>query len=690
MNLQLGFLAGVEAVNAFDDAFGRAFRHRRHRVVIVIERDVVEEIFLLLIHPPDAVLDDDRNLIRVSRIVRGERGNGARQQEAVAILMLQAFSAERGPARCTTHQKAFAARIRECPDQIAHALKSEHRIVNKERNHLDSVVHVGGPGRCRRRHRSGFRNAFFKDLAVLRFLVIKQHVRIVRLIKLALAGVYSNLPEQRLHAEGARLVGDDRHNALTEFWILQKLGQDSDERHGSRRMGRLRGLKSFGKGFERRSLNLRGRNHASGHVPAEHAPALMHVGHFRAMVGRPVERSFTRGLIGNRDLEAALEVLDGLVAHLLLLVSRIAAFPEIAKPITLHGLGQDHGWPAFVLDRGLVCVINLLGIVPAAAQLPDLFIAHVLDQLERFGIFPEKFLANVGAALGLKRLVLAIDALVHELDQRACLVARQQFVPIAAPHQLDHIPARAPEYGFELLDNLAVAAHRTIEPLQVAVHDKDQVIQLLAGTERDRAERFGFIRLAIAQKRPDFARSRLDQAPIFEIVHKPGLIDRVDGRQTHRHRGKLPKIRHQPRVRIGRKPRMVAQFMAEVAEVFLAETALKIRARIDAGRGMALEIDHVSRLFAIAGMEEMIETDLEQSGQRRVGGNVAADAMVVLVLMRYHGHRVPTGEALDTAFERAISWKRDLRFNRYRVDIRCVELNGNFHSRRAGALTELF
>ena len=41
-----------------------------------------------------------------------------------------------------------------------------------------------------------------------------------------------------------------------------------------------------------------------------------------------------------------------------------------------------------------------------------------------------------------------------------------------APQDLDHVPARAEEQRFELLDDLAVAAHRPVEALQVAVDDR--------------------------------------------------------------------------------------------------------------------------------------------------------------------------------------------------------------------------
>ena len=50
----------------------------------------------------------------------------------------------------------------------------------------------------------------------------------------------------------------------------------------------------------------------------------------------------------------------------------------------------------------------------------------------------------------------------------------------AAPDHLDHVPAGAAEIGFQLLDDLAVAAHRAVEALQVAVDDEDQVVEPLA------------------------------------------------------------------------------------------------------------------------------------------------------------------------------------------------------------------
>ncbi len=51
----------------------------------------------------------------------------------------------------------------------------------------------------------------------------------MRLVELALAGVDAELAEQALHAEGARFVGDDGHDALAELGMFEQQGQHADE-----------------------------------------------------------------------------------------------------------------------------------------------------------------------------------------------------------------------------------------------------------------------------------------------------------------------------------------------------------------------------------------------------------------------------------------------------------------------------
>ena len=147
----------------------------------------------------------------------------------------------------------------------------------------------------------------------------------------------------------------------------------------------------------------------------------------------------------------------------------------------------------------------MTGSWPPRAQLLQLLVRQVLDQLEQPRIVAEEVLADVGAGLDGVLLILAVDDLAHPLDEQAVVIRREQRIPVAAPDHLDDVPAGAAEDRLELLDDLAVAAHRTVEPLQVAVDDEDQVVELLARRQRDRAERFGLVGLAVAEERPDLA-----------------------------------------------------------------------------------------------------------------------------------------------------------------------------------------
>src|SRR5207302_2246109 len=158
---------------------------------------------------------------------------------------------------------------------------------------------------------------------------------------------------------------------------------------------------------------------------------------------------------------------------------------DVWDTIALDRLSENYRGAALEIHCPPVGVINLHGIVAAAAQVPDLLVAHVGDELQRFGILAEKLAAHERAALGFKRLVLAVDALSHELDQHAGLITFQQRVPVGAPKHLDYVPPSAMERGFQLLNDAAIATHRTVEPLQVAVDHENQVVEFLARCQRD-------------------------------------------------------------------------------------------------------------------------------------------------------------------------------------------------------------
>ena len=163
-----------------------------------------------------------------------------------------------------------------------------------------------------------------------------------------------------------------------------------------------------------------------------------------------------------------------------------------------------------------------------------------------------------------------------------------------APDDLDDVPAGAAEHAFELLDDLAVAAHRAVEALQVAVDDEDQVVELLAAGERDRAERFRLVAFAVAQERPDLAVARSSARPRpCEVLEEARLVDRHQRAEAHRHRRELPEVRHQPRVRIRRDALAVA-LLAEIQQLLLGQAAFDECARVDARRHVALHVDQVA------------------------------------------------------------------------------------------------
>src|SRR3990170_193880 len=126
----------------------------------------------------------------------------------------------------------------------------------------------------------------------------------------------------------------------------------------------------------------------------------------------------------------------------------------------------------------------------------------MLDERPEARVGAEEVLPDVGAAGDRELLELPVDGLVHLVDEHPVDVAGEELIPLATPDDLDDVPAGAAEQALELLDDLAVAADGSVEALEVAVDDEDEVVEPLARGERDRAQRLGLVGLAVAQKRP--------------------------------------------------------------------------------------------------------------------------------------------------------------------------------------------
>ncbi len=157
-----------------------------------------------------------------------------------------------------------------------------------------------------------------------------------------------------------------------------------------------------------------------------------------------------------------------------------------------------------MLDGGFVGVVDLDGIVAAESQPFELLVGEMAHHLEQPRIGAEEVLAEIRAALDGVLLILPVDDFAHALDEQAVAIGGEQRIPIAPPQHLDHVPAGAAEDRFELLNDVAVAADGTIEPLQIAVDDEDQVVEFLARREADGAERFRLVGFTVPEEGPDF------------------------------------------------------------------------------------------------------------------------------------------------------------------------------------------
>src|SRR3984885_374582 len=287
--LLLGLL---EAIQAFQDSFADAgiVGRVRHGQWFVGNGQVIEDRFLIDIHALDAILNDDGDLIRERRVVCDEVGHRQREYVAMAVLVLQAFSGKSGAAGGAANEESAAAHVCGGPDQIADSLKAEHGVVNEERNRVDAVVGIGRARRDERAHGTSFGNSFLQNLAALGFFVVEQRVHVHGLIKLAHAGVNSNLAEQRFHAEGAGFVGHNRNDQLGQSRIAQKFGQQPDKPYSRRS---FEAVGSFVEFFEVRfghGLQRLGPHFSLRQISSELLPPRLHILDLRAVVLRAVER----------------------------------------------------------------------------------------------------------------------------------------------------------------------------------------------------------------------------------------------------------------------------------------------------------------------------------------------------------------------------------------------------------------
>src|SRR5215212_4502089 len=100
------------------------------------------------------------------------------------------FSSRRRHTRCLSDWSSDV-----CSSDLR-ADDPEHRVEDEERDHRLSMCRVRGAGRGERPHGAGLGNAFLEDLALLRFAVGQNVLRVDRLVELSMSSIDLELREQ--------------------------------------------------------------------------------------------------------------------------------------------------------------------------------------------------------------------------------------------------------------------------------------------------------------------------------------------------------------------------------------------------------------------------------------------------------------------------------------------------------------
>ncbi|MCG3129310.1 MAG: hypothetical protein FLDDKLPJ_00036 [Phycisphaerae bacterium] len=664
-----------EPVHPLENPFRhlRTFRHRRHQVGLVLARQVIKDVLPRLVHPADALLHDHRQFVSVRRVVADAVRNHARQHQRMPVLMLKPLARQRRPARRAADQEPLPAGVREGPDHVADALEPEHRVKEIKRDHVHAV---GGVGRARRRersHRTRLGDALLEKLTLLRLAVVKEKVGIHRVVKLPLVSVNAVLAEQRVHPERPRLVRHDRNDQFADLLVVHQTGQDPHHRHRRGGLAVLRSAEELRELVQFRRREPRGLHAPPGLKTSQRRPPLLQVADLLAVFRRFVKRHLRQLVVRDRNVEAIAELAQLLLIELLLLVRDVAAFTRFAQSVTLDRLGEDDGRLSLVFDGGSVRGVHLDGIVPAAAHAEDLLVRQRLRELQKPRVDAEEFLPRFRAGLDAVPLVVAVERVGHALDQQIRIRTFQQRIPVTAPDHLDHVPTRPAERRLQFLNDLPVSAHRPVKTLKIAIDHERQIVQPLARGQRQRPERLRFVRLAVAEETPDPLALRILDPAIVQVAVEARLVDRRDRAKSHRNRGELPEIRHQPRMRVRRNLLPDADAAAEMREVVRRESSFQKRTGVNARRGVSLKKYLIASAFRVLAAEVVMKPDLVERRRGLKCRNMSADARELPVRAHHHRHRVPAHQAFDPPLDRTVPGIRRRLVRRDRVHIRRVQ-----------------
>ena len=241
------------------------------------------------------------------------------------------------------------------------------------------------------------------------------------------------------------------------------------------------------------------------HGATQRCTTLGQIAHGRQLGSGSDERELSGLIVRQGQPEPVSKFDQRITIELLVLMRGHAPLRRAAHAEALLRMSQDDRGRARMSGCGVIGRIELHRVMSTTRQSIDLLIGHACRQRTQGIALPKEAFAIEGTVGGRISLELTIHGARKGIDQRALGVAREQSIPVTAPDQLDHMPSRAGEQGFEFIHDAPVAPHRPIQTLQIAVHHEHQVVEPLARSERERTHGLRLIHFTVAKDAPDLA-----------------------------------------------------------------------------------------------------------------------------------------------------------------------------------------
>ena len=203
---------------------------------LVVDGQVVHDIRVtsacITVHALQAIAHDVAQFVGISGVVTHEGVVRCRKYLRITIHVLEAFTRQGGATSSRANDEALRKLVAGSPELIACALETKHRVEDVEGDHGEVMGRVCGTDYLEGCGTSGLGDTGVQNLALLGFTVGEHHVRINRSVCLPRCIKDLRRGEDCIQTEGASLIGNNRHEILTDILILDEILNEADQSHG--------------------------------------------------------------------------------------------------------------------------------------------------------------------------------------------------------------------------------------------------------------------------------------------------------------------------------------------------------------------------------------------------------------------------------------------------------------------------